>query len=159
MYLEQSGFHTHGDCVNFSSGFCILNGVVVDPSGAACPNFTPKSSTSRPQIRNSYHPPYIPLLSTRYEYRTHHSFVPISSAPTAPRQSGASFLCMSGGRRGGGRGGAGRGKGRGRLGGFAAGPGGSCVCPRCGYSTSHVIGTPCYQQTCPKCGNRMTRGS
>ena len=62
----------------------------------------------------------------------------------------------SGGGRGGGGGG---GRGRGRMGGFAAGPGGSCVCPRCGYSTSHVIGTPCYQQTCPKCGSRMTRGS
>ncbi|UZE94087.1 MAG: hypothetical protein IB618_00730 [Candidatus Pacearchaeota archaeon] len=55
--------------------------------------------------------------------------------------------------------GAGRGQtGRGRMGGFAAGPGGECVCPKCGYRMSHQIGIPCYQQKCPKCGSAMTRG-
>ena len=53
----------------------------------------------------------------------------------------------------------GRGMRRGRMGGFTAGPGGSCVCPKCGYTTPHTVGTPCYQQTCPKCGSRMTRGA
>ena len=176
-YLKESRFHTHGNCVNFSGGFCTLSNVAVDPNGAACPNFIPKNITSRPQMgysfppytvhpwsspqaRYRYSPPYTPPPQTWYGYRTRHSSGPTSSIPTAPRQGGAGLLYMSSGRRGGGRGGGGGGGGgRGRMGGFAAGPGGSCVCPRCGYSTSHVIGTPCYQQTCPKCGSRMTRGS
>lgn len=60
--------------------------------------------------------------------------------------------------RGQGRG-AGRGTGgRGRMGGIAAGPGGECVCPKCGAKASHQIGIPCYNQKCPKCENPMTRG-
>ena len=157
-YLKQSEFSIHGNCVHFSSGFCTLNNVAVDPNGAVCPNFIPKNITLRPQIRYGYSPLYTPPPQTWYGYRTRHSSGPVPSALTAPRQGGAGLLYMSSGRRGGGRGGGGGG-GRGRMGGFAAGPGGSCVCPRCGYSTSHVIGTPCYQQTCPKCGSRMTRGS
>jgi len=54
------------------------------------------------------------------------------------------------GGRGGGR--------RGRMGGpKAAGPGGYCVCPKCGYKAAHVAGQPCYEQACPKCGTRMVR--
>ncbi len=54
--------------------------------------------------------------------------------------------------------GAGRGAGRGRMGGpAAAGPGGQCVCPKCGAKATHKIGIPCYQQKCPKCGSPMTR--
>ncbi|MFH1510874.1 MAG: DUF134 domain-containing protein [Candidatus Woesearchaeota archaeon] len=49
--------------------------------------------------------------------------------------------------------------GRGRMGGpFAAGPGGTCVCPNCGFETQHIRGQPCSQRKCPKCGNLMTRG-
>jgi len=48
--------------------------------------------------------------------------------------------------------------GSGRMGGFALGPGGYCVCPKCGYKTTHATGTPCYRQKCPKCGSQMTRG-
>ncbi len=61
--------------------------------------------------------------------------------------------------RGGGRGrGIGRGGGRGRMGGSAAaGPGGNCVCPSCGHTISHVVGEPCYERKCPKCGTAMTR--
>jgi len=151
-YLKRSGFSIHGNCVNFSNGFCTLSNVAVDPNGIACPNFIPKSITPRPQIRYSYPPPYIPPPQTWYGYRTRHSSGPFPSIPTAPRQGGASFLFMSTGRRG--RGGG----GRRRMGGFAAGPGGFCVCPSCGYSTPHMIGTPCYQQTCLKCGGMMTRG-
>jgi hypothetical protein len=52
-----------------------------------------------------------------------------------------------------------QGQGRGWMGGpFAAGPGGDCVCPNCGNKIAHVAGKPCNQQTCPKCGVRMTRG-
>ena len=53
----------------------------------------------------------------------------------------------------------GRGQGRGRMGGpLAAGPGGQCVCPKCGHKTAHAPGQPCNQQACPKCGTMMTRG-
>ncbi len=53
--------------------------------------------------------------------------------------------------------GGGQGGGRGRKGGFAAGPGGNCVCPNCGEKTQHQRGTPCYEMECPKCGAKMTR--
>jgi len=53
--------------------------------------------------------------------------------------------------------GRGRGAGRGRMSGFAAGPSGECVCPKCGAKTPHKTGVPCYQQKCPKCGSSMTR--
>jgi len=55
--------------------------------------------------------------------------------------------------------GRGQGRGRGRMSGpFAAGPGGSCVCPNCGASITHVAGQPCNATSCPKCGTKMTRG-
>lgn len=61
--------------------------------------------------------------------------------------------------QGGGRGmGRGQGQGRGRMGGpFSAGPGGNCVCPKCGAAVPHIAGQPCNQRNCPKCGTRMTR--
>ncbi len=45
--------------------------------------------------------------------------------------------------------------GRGRD--FGAGPDGSCICPNCGEKVPHQLGTPCYEQQCPKCGTAMTR--
>jgi len=53
--------------------------------------------------------------------------------------------------------GMGRGQGRGRMGGYAAGPGGNCVCPSCGKTASHRVGVPCNQIKCPNCGAAMTR--
>ena len=54
-------------------------------------------------------------------------------------------------RRGGG--------GRGRMGGpYAAGPGGYCVCPNCGFKTAHQAGVPCNNVKCRKCGAIMVRG-
>ena len=56
--------------------------------------------------------------------------------------------------------GLGRGRGfggGGRMGRFAAGPSGNCVCPKCGYKEAHQIGIPCYQKKCPKCQSPMTR--
>ena len=43
-------------------------------------------------------------------------------------------------------GGRGSGRGPGRLGGAkAAGPGGQCICTRCGHKVKHQIGKPCYE--------------
>ena len=53
--------------------------------------------------------------------------------------------------------GEGKGGGRGRGGGFAEGPGGNCICPKCGKSISHQPGVTCYNQKCPTCGSTMTR--
>jgi len=64
---------------------------------------------------------------------------------TGPRGQGA------GTGRGMGKGGGGRG------GGSGAGPGGYCVCPNCGERATHQLGTPCYDQQCPKCGTAMAR--
>jgi len=47
--------------------------------------------------------------------------------------------------------------GRGRMGGFGFGPGGECVCPKCGTKVPHQRGVPCYQHKCPKCGTMMIR--
>jgi predicted DNA-binding protein (UPF0251 family) len=48
--------------------------------------------------------------------------------------------------------------GRGRMQGFAAGPGGICKCPKCGYEQPQIRSQPCMNKKCPKCGTRMTRG-
>jgi len=48
--------------------------------------------------------------------------------------------------------------GRGRMGGIAAGPGGICKCPKCGYEEQQVTGEPCMYRKCPKCGAKMIRG-
>ena len=54
--------------------------------------------------------------------------------------------------------GQGRGRGPGRLGGpLAAGPGGSCVCLKCGHKEEHQAGKPCNKQKCPQCGTQLTR--
>ena len=47
--------------------------------------------------------------------------------------------------------------GGGRMGGFAAGPGGICKCPKCGYEEAQVRGQPCMNKKCPKCQTQMTR--
>ncbi|MCD6466350.1 MAG: hypothetical protein J7L10_00330 [Methanomicrobia archaeon] len=54
--------------------------------------------------------------------------------------------------------GQGRGQGRrGMGGGQALGPGGECVCPQCGYTVQHQLGTPCFNMKCPKCGMPLIR--
>lgn len=64
-----------------------------------------------------------------------------------------------GGRGHGHGGGASPGEGRGRRGGNkpGSGPGGNCVCPKCGHTEPHVAGQRCLDQTCPKCGTKMIR--
>jgi len=63
------------------------------------------------------------------------------------------------GSAGAGRGGRGYGGGRGLGGGTkpSSGPGGNCVCPKCGKKVPHVAGQRCIDQVCPDCGTRMTR--
>ncbi|MBD3164215.1 DUF134 domain-containing protein [Candidatus Woesearchaeota archaeon] len=51
----------------------------------------------------------------------------------------------------------GRGLGRGRMGGFAAGPDGDCICPECGHQQPHARGQPCAKIKCPECDTIMTR--
>lgn len=41
--------------------------------------------------------------------------------------------------------------------GGAGGPGGMCMCPECGYETSHRAGVPCIEMKCEKCGAPMVR--
>lgn len=69
-------------------------------------------------------------------------------------QQGRSMMRGFGLGSGGGRGGG----GRGRMGGpLAGGPGGECVCPKCGQKAPHTTGRPCADMTCPKCGTPMRR--
>ncbi len=85
-------------------------------------------------------------------------------AHTGDTYEGGISVMRSGNRGGDGPGG-GRGSGRqgrrgagGRQGGPAAGgPGGQCVCPKCGHVEPHERGVPCLQRTCPECGTTMTR--
>jgi predicted Fe-Mo cluster-binding NifX family protein len=44
------------------------------------------------------------------------------------------------------------------AGGRRAGPGGFCICPRCGTKTPHERGIPCAQNFCPQCDQPMSRG-
>lgn len=53
--------------------------------------------------------------------------------------------------------GIGRSGGRGRMGGLGKGEGGSCVCPQCGKTITHQLGTPCNKIKCPVCGSLMMR--
>jgi len=178
IHSTRHGFPTHGDCANFRSGICTISGVAVDPDGSICPNFVPKSAmttrpiaTVHPQARQTYniyapriqsYPLYMPRYPSPtkynlpshawYGYHTPYTVGPAPYTPVTEKGGNTLFLSMSRDRGG-------RGMRRGRMGGFIAGPGGSCVCPKCGYTAPHTVGTPCYQQTCPKCGSRMTRGA
>ncbi len=53
--------------------------------------------------------------------------------------------------------GLGKGGGRGKNRGGAFGPGGSCVCAKCGYEEPHTQGEPCKSKKCPECGNTLVR--
>lgn len=37
------------------------------------------------------------------------------------------------------------------------GPGGFCVCPKCGERIRHRTGVPCREERCPNCGGSMLR--
>jgi len=50
-----------------------------------------------------------------------------------------------------------RGKRRGRMRGSAMGPGGKCICIKCGHKVTHKTAVPCYTMKCPKCGSPMGR--
>ena len=48
-------------------------------------------------------------------------------------------------------------EGKGQGGGTAEGPGGDCICPKCGEVSTHQTGIPCTERKCPKCGTMMKR--
>ena len=50
-----------------------------------------------------------------------------------------------------------RGTPKGRMGGAAQGPGGNCVCPKCGKTYPHKVSVPCFKRKCDKCGEKLTR--
>ena len=37
------------------------------------------------------------------------------------------------------------------------GPGGRCLCQKCGYSEAHQPGVPCNSRRCPRCGIGLKR--
>lgn len=45
----------------------------------------------------------------------------------------------------------------GRNKGGAFGPGGYCVCAKCGYKLPHETGIKCTKIKCPDCGHTMIR--
>ena len=47
--------------------------------------------------------------------------------------------------------------GRGRNKGGAFGPGGFCVCSKCGEKVPHQRGIKCTNLKCPKCGHTLVR--
>lgn len=51
----------------------------------------------------------------------------------------------------------GQGGGKGRNKGGAFGPGGFCVCTKCGEKVPHQKGTKCTSIKCPKCNHVMIR--
>ena len=53
--------------------------------------------------------------------------------------------------------GLGRGGGQGRNKGGGYGPGGFCVCAKCGHKMQHQQGTKCTTIKCPECGHTMIR--
>ncbi|MCD6366864.1 MAG: hypothetical protein J7L46_04915 [Bacteroidales bacterium] len=53
--------------------------------------------------------------------------------------------------------GLGRGGGQGRNNGGSFGPGGFCVCAKCGEKVQHQPGAKCTELKCPKCGHTMVR--
>lgn len=160
MYAgRQLGIHSHKECVHFNNGFCTLNSIPVNPDQPACLRFTPKNVTLTPAAEPYIQPQQITQLSPQptgtLNIRGCLQTPTIQFRP--PPYTMSSRGAGGGGGRG--RGGGGMGRGRGRKGGFAAGPGGSCVCPKCGYTTPHTLGSPCYQQVCPRCGTPMIRQS
>ncbi len=50
-----------------------------------------------------------------------------------------------------------QGAGAAPCGGRVRGPGGRCICPKCGHSIEHEPGRPCTTMSCPKCGIGMVR--
>lgn len=53
--------------------------------------------------------------------------------------------------------GLGKGGGQGRNKGGAFGPGGVCICAKCGEKIIHRRGEKCTTIKCPKCGHTMIR--
>ena len=67
----QTSVPAHGDCANFTNGFCALYGVAVDPSEPACPNFAPRNpnptSQTSPMQPASFPPAQMPQIPKEQE--------------------------------------------------------------------------------------------
>jgi len=48
-------------------------------------------------------------------------------------------------------------KGKGKNKGGSFGPGGFCVCSKCGHKVLHVKGEKCTSLKCPECGHTLVR--
>jgi hypothetical protein len=57
----------------------------------------------------------------------------------------------------GGRGLSGGGRGQGKGNKPGSGPGGNCICPKCGCKVPHQVNQPCMEVACPQCGTKMRR--
>lgn len=149
--MSETGFPTHKYCANFKNGFCMAYRIAVNPDEPACPNFTPKTTEPTQTILRTPFAPYSQAVPPPPQITANLSQLP----PRSWRRNRYRIAGRGGRGRmgGGGRGGG----GRGRMGGFTAGPGGFCTCLNCGYTVPHIVGTPCYQQVCPRCRSRMTR--
>jgi len=70
------------------------------------------------------------------------------------KTSGRGFNVGKGNVSGSGRG---QGGGQGRNRGGSFGPGGYCVCAKCGEKVPHEKGVKCTTLKCPECGHTMIR--
>lgn len=76
----QTSVPVHGDCANFRDGFCMLYGTAIDPSGPACPNFTPRNPNPTSQTS-----PMQPMFQTPASF-------PSAQVPQIPKEQEIQML-------------------------------------------------------------------
>ncbi|MFW6117149.1 MAG: hypothetical protein ACOC6G_01015 [Thermoproteota archaeon] len=130
---------THEECIHFKDGFCMLNGIPVNPHQPACPHFTPSDKRGTPQsikaqpsqkhiapyVHPAYPLPYKQSVNPHSRYAQNnpyppspqdiHSYHRIQPRDIRPKQGTTPTYSLSSGRRGGGNNVTGR-RGGGRKG-------------------------------------------